>query len=109
MENNGQICYWVYIICANENEALAIGKQLVEEKLAACTNILPGHQSFYWWNGQVESSSETSIIAKTNDAKLALLIERAKSLHSYDVPCIIAGVIEQGYSPYLAWIHSSLN
>lgn len=108
MNNPEEKCYWVYIVCANQQEAMTIGQLLVQEKLAACSNILPGHQSYYWWNGLIESSTEVSIIAKTNSNQLSLLIDRAKSLHSYDVPCIIAGVIEQGYSPYLEWIHSSL-
>jgi periplasmic divalent cation tolerance protein len=95
---------WVYITTSSPEEARRIGRQLVEERLAACVNIIPGMTSFYWWQGKIEEGSETVLIAKTRAELVEPLTERVKALHSYTVPCIIALPIVGGNRGFLQWI-----
>ena len=81
---------FVYITCASLAEAEAIGRALVEERLAACVNVVPGMRSIYRWQGKVETAEETVLIAKTAGTRFAAVEARVKRLHSYTVPCIIA-------------------
>ena len=94
---------------ANEEEAERIARRLVEEKLAACVNVVPGVQSFYRWEGKIERQSEILLIAKTTTTKFADLEREVRALHSYETPEIIALPIVAGSSPYLAWLIDSLN
>lgn len=100
--------HFVYITTSGTEEAERIGAALVEERLAACVNILPGMKSIYWWEGAMETSQEAILIAKTNDERLTALIDKASEMHSYDCPCIVALPIERGYDPFLVWIHNSV-
>jgi periplasmic divalent cation tolerance protein len=100
--------HFVYITTSGVEEAERIGSVLVEERLAACVNILPGMKSIYWWEGAMETSQEAVLIAKTNDERLQALIDKASEIHSYDCPAIVALPIERGYDPYLVWIHNSV-
>ena len=95
---------FVYMTAGSREEAERIGRALVEERLAACVNILDGMQSFYWWQGKIEEGRETVLIAKTREALVDSLSERVKALHSYDCPCVIALPIEGGNADYLAWL-----
>ncbi|MGH9338992.1 MAG: divalent-cation tolerance protein CutA [Acidobacteriota bacterium] len=83
-----------------------IANQLVEERLAACVNIIPKLTSVYKWKGEVEHASEHLLIIKTVERRLNLLMKRLKELHPYEIPEIIAFPIEQGYLPYLEWVVS---
>ena len=94
----------VYITTESLDEALAIGKALVEERLAACANVLEGVHSIYWWQGAVQEDREALLILKTRAALMDRLIERVKALHSYDCPCVVALPIEAGNPDYLAWV-----
>jgi periplasmic divalent cation tolerance protein len=96
--------HFVYITAKDEAEALVIGRTLVEERLAACINVLPGMTSVYWWEGELEQSSEAVLIAKTQQGLIPDLIERVKRLHRYTCPCIVAWPVETGHQPYLDWI-----
>ena len=95
---------FVYITTQNSEEARRIGRALVEERLAACVNILDGMHSIYWWEGEIQDDRETVLIAKTRDALLPALIERVKALHSYSCPCVVALPIIAGNPEYLAWL-----
>lgn len=97
---------FVYITAKDAEQAKAIGKVLVEERLAACANILPGMSSFYWWKGHVTEDHEAVLIVKTLADKFDALKERVKALHTYKVPCVVALDINDGLSDYLAWIKS---
>ena len=99
---------FVYITCSNQEEAAKIGKHIVQERLAACANIIPTMQSIYWWEGKVEEDQETVLVAKTSKKKFPELMEAVRELHSYDVPCIISLPIKKGNPAYLNWINSSL-
>ena len=95
---------FVYVTTADAEEARKIGRQLVEEQLAACANILPGATSIFRWQGKVEEAAEAMMVLKTTEQKLERLIERAKALHSYDCPCIEALPVVEGNRDFLEWV-----
>jgi len=99
----------VFVTASSRYEAEMIAKKLVEDKLAACVNIVENIRSIYWWRNNIESSSETLLVIKTKISKLHGLIEIVRSLHSYQVPEIIALPIIAGYKDYLNWLDKSLN
>jgi periplasmic divalent cation tolerance protein len=88
----------------NRGTGERIARALVEERLAACVNLLPGLVSTYRWQGKVEQAAECLLIIKTAHSRFDTLRERIKSLHPYDVPEIIAMPISQGDAQYLKWI-----
>lgn len=86
-----------------------MARHLVEKRVAACVNIVPGAHSFYWWKGQLEAAAEALIIAKTRGDRLPAFEEELKSVHSYQTPEMIAIPIEHGSAEYLAWIDHELD
>jgi len=96
----------IYVTTSNENEASKIDRTLVEERLAACTNILPV-QSIYRWQGSIEETGEAAMFIKTRSELVDRVIERVKELHSYEVPCIVSFPIGKGNPDYLKWIGES--
>ncbi len=94
----------VYITVPTAELAETIARALVEERLAACANIIPGVRSIYRWRGKIESENEIILIAKTRAALFDRLEKRVKQLHSYDCPCIVAWPIRAGHQPYLDWL-----
>jgi periplasmic divalent cation tolerance protein len=96
----------IYITAGSEEEAAGIGKTLIEERLAACINILPV-RSVYRWEGCIEDEAEVAAFIKTRDSLAEKVIDRVKSLHSYEVPCIVVLPIKQGNPDYLQWIEES--
>ena len=99
----------VYMTVKSEEEATRIGTELIEHRLAACANIIGPSKSFFWWNGAVQSGSETVIILKTSDKKIDLLISTAQELHSYDCPAIAAIEIKKGNPDFLKWISTEIS
>ena len=97
----------VYALFADAAEAERIGRLMVEERLAACVNILPGVRSIYRWQGAVESADEVAAIFKTTNARADALITRIAGLHSYDVPCIVTWPIDKILAPYAEWVEDS--
>ena len=93
-----------YITTASRDEARAIGKKLVEYRLAACVNIIDGMNSLYWWDGEVQDDRETVLIAKTTPDREAQLVETVRSLHSYDCPCIVGLPVSSGNPAFLKWV-----
>ena len=98
----------VYSIFANAEEAEHIGRAMIEEKLAACVNILGPVRSIYRWKGAVESADEVAAIFKTTDERAGLLITRVAALHSYDVPCVTAWPIDKILGAYADWVEDSV-
>ncbi|WP_243546100.1 divalent-cation tolerance protein CutA [Pseudodesulfovibrio tunisiensis] len=94
----------VYMTMENREQAANIGAVLVERRLAACVNVIPGMESLYWWNGQVQHGSEAVLIAKTRSALVAELVEAVKAVHPHEVPCIVSMRIEGGNPDFLTWI-----
>ena len=92
----------------SKSEARKIAQALVESRLAACVNILDNMQSIYRWQGKVQEDSEVVLIAKTTEAQVFRLIEKVKSLHSYDCPCVVSLPVLDGYPPFLNWVHAEV-
>jgi periplasmic divalent cation tolerance protein len=95
---------FIYMTAGSKSEAQKIGKALVESRLAACVNILDNMQSIYRWEEKIQEDSEVVLIAKTTESLVSQLIDKVKSLHSYDCPCIVSLPILDGYPPFLDWI-----
>ena len=100
---------FIYMTAGSKSEAQKIGKALVESRLAACVNILDNMQSIYRWEGELQQDSEVVLIAKTTDTLISQLIDKVKSLHSYECPCIVSLSVSGGYPPFLDWIQSEVN
>jgi periplasmic divalent cation tolerance protein len=94
----------VLVAAGGIDEALQIGGALVEERLAACVNIVPQVRSIYRWEGRVEQSDEVLLIIKTARHMLDRVIARVQALHSYQVPEIIALPLQGGAAAYLDWL-----
>ncbi len=94
----------VFITVSSPEEGEKIGKALVEKRLAACVNIIPGLRSIYRWEGKICDDRELLLIAKTTEELFKELEQEVKSQHSYKVPEIIALQIVNGSEDYLSWI-----
>src|SRR5438128_8236824 len=93
----------VYVTAPSAEEARTLARVLVDERLAACVNLLPV-ESVYRWQGQVEEAAETLLVIKTRRARLDALAARLRALHAYAVPEIIALPVVSGWPPHLQWI-----
>lgn len=99
----------IYMTVGSKEEARKIGKELVADRLAACVNILDNMNSFYRWDGKIQDDTEVVMIAKTTENRVADLIKKVTSLHSYDCPCIVNFPIAGGHQPFLDWIAEEVN
>ena len=95
---------FIYMTAGSKEEARKIGKELVTSRLAACVNIMDNMNSFYRWDGEIQDDSEVIMIAKTTEDRVPELVEKVKSMHSYDCPCIVSLPVVGGHQPYLDWI-----
>ena len=93
----------VYTIFASAEEAERIGRLVLEERLAACINILGACRSVYRWEGAIETADEVPAILKTSTGRADALIARIAALHSYDVPCIAVWPIDKLLLSYAEW------
>ena len=98
----------VYVIFANPEEAERIGRVVVEERLAACINVLGPCRSIYRWQGAVETAEETPAILKTTVEAADALISRIAGLHSYEVPCVAVWPIDKLLLSYAEWVEQSI-
>lgn len=94
----------IYITASSDDEARTIARALVEERLAACANILGAIASIYWWEDALQEDAEVALIVKSTTALVPRIIERVQALHSYDCPCVVALPIEAGNAAFLDWI-----
>ena len=94
----------LYVTCGSHDEALKIGRALVEERLAACANILSPHTAVYRWEGALQQDAETGLLLKTRGDLVDRATARIKALHGYTVPCVVALPIVGGNPDFLAWI-----
>ncbi len=99
----------ILVTFPNKDEAITIAKVLIEEKLAACINILPAMLSVYKWEDKLKVDDEVQMIIKTKAEIFESLNDRITQLHSYEFPEVIALDINQGNSDYLNWIKESLS
>ncbi len=95
----------IYITTGSVNEAKKIGRALVEEKLAACSNIIFPIRSIYSWQEKICDDKEALMVLKTRKKLFNQIVKRVEKLHSYDVPEIIAMPIIEGSSKYLSWLN----
>lgn len=98
----------VFITSANAQEAKKIAQSLLIQKKAACVNIIPGLNSFFWWQGRIDSAKEVLLVVKSQAKLLPGLIKLVKAIHRYSLPEIIALPITGGHKDYLEWIVQSL-
>ncbi|GDY14903.1 divalent-cation tolerance protein CutA [Planctomycetota bacterium] len=94
----------VYVTCPDEQVAAMLGRIAVDERLAACANLLPGMRSIYRWQGRIDSAEETVLILKSTRIRWADLEARLRALHPYTAPCIVVLPIAAGSAPFLAWL-----
>lgn len=97
----------VYAVFADAGEAARIARIVVEERLAACANVLGPCHSIYRWQGKVEEADEVAAIFKTTAESAPMLVERIAALHSYDVPAIAVWPIEDALPAYGQWVIDS--
>ena len=98
----------IYITAKDKAEARKIGSELITSKLAACVNIIDNMNSMYVWEGKIQDDKEVILIAKTAEEKVPLLVEKVKTLHSYDCPCIVSIPVSGGNMEFLDWIVSEV-
>ncbi|MDG4576113.1 MAG: divalent-cation tolerance protein CutA [Defluviicoccus sp.] len=94
----------MYSTAPTKDEALRIARTVVDERLAACANVIAGVTSMYWWEGSVQEDVEAVIIMKTRADLVEALTSRVRDLHSYQCPCVVAVPIEGGNAEFLHWI-----
>jgi periplasmic divalent cation tolerance protein len=94
----------VLVTCGSEEEALKIAHSLVEERVAACVNLVSPVRSIYRWEGKIWDEKEWILIIKTQKERFEELEKRVKSLHSYSVPEIVGLPIVEGSASYLKWL-----
>jgi periplasmic divalent cation tolerance protein len=95
---------FVYITYPSVVEAERAGRVLVERRLCACVNILPGMISYYWWEGAVERGEEAVMIVKTRSSLAERVSSAVKEMHSYTTPAILVIPLESVDKGYLAWL-----
>lgn len=94
----------LYITAKDKVEAEMIARRLLEARLIACANILPGTHSLYWWEGTITEAQECVLVAKSVATQVPAIVDLVKSVHSYDCPGISALPITAGNPEFLKWI-----
>lgn len=94
----------LYVTCKDKAEAETIARALLEARLIACANLLPQAVSLYHWEGEIQQSEECILLAKTQQALVPEAFARAKALHSYACPCLVALPLNAVDAPFLQWI-----
>ena len=94
----------VFVTAPGKDSALALARQVVEESLAACGNLIPNVTSVFRWDEKVTEEEEVLLILKTSVQKSPALIARVAELHTYEVPEVLSLRVEDGFGPYLDWV-----
>lgn len=95
---------FIYVTYPSDKDAEKVSKALLEDKLVACANILPGHRSLYWWEDKIEDSQEVAVIYKTRRELFEPVESKIKALHPYDVPCVVSLPVEKGAQEFVSWV-----
>jgi len=98
----------IFVTASGRKEAKRIAAKLITSRLAACVNIIDKIESFFWWQGKLDSAKEALLIIKSKKEKLTKIIKTVKKIHSYEIPEIIALPIIGGDKPYFRWIDESV-
>jgi periplasmic divalent cation tolerance protein len=96
--------YLGYITASNGEEARKIARMLVEERLAACANVIDPIHSVYWWKGEMEEGEEALVLLKAPRSRVKEILRRVKEVHSYETPAIVFFDIRDGSPEYLRWV-----
>ncbi len=94
----------VYMTAPDMEKAREIAARLVEKRLCACVNMLPGMESIYRWEGKTETAREVVLIAKTKALAVQNLVEEVRAIHPYQCPCIVSVPVTGGCQEFLDWI-----
>ncbi len=97
----------VLVTVPEAGKAADLARALVEERLAACGNVVPGIRSIYRWEGRVQDEGEALLVLKTARRRFPELLARVRALHPYEVPEILAIPVEEGNRAYLDWVDES--
>jgi periplasmic divalent cation tolerance protein len=97
----------VHVTMPNADTARSIGRTLVQERLAACVNVVPGVVSIYSWKGALQEEEEVLCLIKTSPQRFDRLRARVVELHPYDVPEVMAFAVDDGSREYLDWVQST--
>ncbi len=106
MKDSGLII--IFITAPEDEEAQLIARVLLEQRKAACVNIVGGISSLYWWESDIEHNKESLLMVKTRSDLLDEVIRLVEEIHSYEVPEIIAIPVAGGNSEYLEWLNSEV-
>ena len=98
----------VLVTVPSAEKALELARTVVEERLAACVNVVPSVRSVYRWEGKVQDDAEALLVIKTTAAGLEPLRARLVALHPYQCPEVLALPVEAGHAPYLEWVGTSV-
>jgi periplasmic divalent cation tolerance protein len=97
----------VLITAGDRDEAERVARALLEAKLAACVNLLPGVTSLFWWEGRIDLAEEVLLVVKSRRALFPQLLETVRAVHSYETFAAVAMPIDAGSPEYLRWIRES--
>ncbi len=98
----------IYVTAKDKRQATTIATALLKDRLIACANVVPQITSIYTWKGKIEQSKEVLLILKTKKTSFHAVAKKVKSMHSYEVPEIIALPIVAGEKFYLSWLKESV-
>lgn len=98
----------LYVTTKDSAQARTIARQLLDERLIACANLLPQMEAIYRWKGEIQQDSECLMILKTTTALVSKVLSRVETLHSYETPCVLSLAIESGTEPYLRWLQDQV-
>jgi periplasmic divalent cation tolerance protein len=94
--------------CSSAEESQRIASRLLEDRLAACVNVVPSVRSYYWWQGAIEWGDEHVLLIKSTAALFPAVQESVRQTHSYEVPELLALPVLAGSADYLSWLRSNL-
>ncbi len=94
--------------CSSEEEAGRLARVLLDQRLAACVNVVPGVRSYYWWNGAIEEAGEFLLIVKSSRPLFERLSAALRQAHSYEIPEALALPVVDGAPEYLSWLGKNL-
>jgi len=94
----------VFVTAPSADKGMELGRALVQERLAACANLVPAIHSIYWWEGRVQEDGEALLLVKTTRDRFEALRDRVLALHPYQVPEVLALPVAAGSASYLEWI-----
>ena len=94
----------VYITTKDKGESQKIAKVLLESRLVACANIFDSVESMYWWKDKIQVEEESVLMTKTRQSLVLQVMEKVRSIHSYEVPCIVSLPLEEVSPDFAAWI-----